>query len=69
MITATEREYLKETINKDIVKMQKTIAKLTKEIDQAADQILQSKRDLKLSMETKLNELNQMKTHVDSVIL
>jgi hypothetical protein len=68
MITATEREYLKETINKDIVKMQKTIAKLTKEIDQA-DQILQSKRDLKLSMETKLNELNQMKTHVDSVIL
>ena len=68
MITASEREYLKETINKDIVKMQKTIAKLTKEIDQA-DQILQSKRDLKLSMETKLNELNQMKTHVDSVIL
>jgi hypothetical protein len=68
MITATEREYLKETINKDIVKMQKLIAKLTKEIDQA-DQILQSKRDLKLSMETKLNELNQMKTHVDSVIL
>ncbi len=68
MITATEREYLKETISKDIVKMQKTIAKLTKEIDQA-DQILQSKRDLKLSMETKLNELNQMKTHVDSVIL
>jgi len=38
MITATEREYLKETINKDIVKMKKTIAKLTKEIDQA-DQI------------------------------
>ncbi len=68
MITATEREYLKETISKDIVKMQKTIAKLTKEIDQA-DQILQSKRDLKLSMETKLNELHQMKTHVDSVIL
>jgi hypothetical protein len=68
MITNLEKEYLKETINKDIVKMQKTIAKLTKEIDQA-DQILQSKRDLKLSMETKLNELNQMKTHVDSVIL
>lgn len=68
MITSTERDYLKETINKDIAKMQKTIAKLTKEINEA-DQILQSKRDLKTASETKLNELNQMKQHVDSVIV
>ncbi len=68
MITSTERDYLKETINKDISKMQKTIAKLTKEINEA-DQILQSKRDLKASLETKLNELNQMKQHVESVIV
>ena len=68
MITSVERNYLKETIEKDIVKMQKTIAKLTKEINEA-DQILQSKRDLKTSLETKLNDLNQMKQHVDSVIV
>jgi DNA-binding transcriptional regulator GbsR (MarR family) len=68
MITSVERNYLKETIEKDITKMQKTIAKLTKEINEA-DQILQSKRDLKTSLETKLNDLNQMKQHVDSVIV
>jgi prefoldin subunit 5 len=68
MITSTERDYLKETINKDIAKMQKTIAKLTKEINEA-DQILQSKRDMKTSLETKLTELNQMKQHVESVIV
>ena len=68
MITSTERDYLAETINKDIVKMHKTIAKLTKEVNEA-DQILQSKRDLTISLETKLNELNQMKQHVESVIV
>lgn len=68
MITNLERNYLKETIEKDIVKMQKTIAKLTKEVNEA-DQILQSKRDLKTSLETKLNDLNQMKQHINSVIV
>ena len=68
MITSVEKNYLKETIEKDIAKMQKTIAKLTKEINEA-DQILQSKRDLKTASETKLNDLNQMKQHIDSVIL
>ncbi len=68
MITIQEKEYLKTTINNDIIKMQKQLVKITKEIDKA-DEILQSKKDLKTATETKINELNQMKQHIDSVIL
>ena len=68
MITIQEKEYLKTTINNDIIKMQKQLAKITKEIEKA-DEILQSKKDLKTATETKINELNQMKQHIDSVIL
>ncbi len=68
MITATERDYLKESIEKELKVTQKLIAKLTKEVTEA-DQILQSKRDKKDQLTVKLNELQQMKLHVESVIL
>lgn len=68
MITATERDYLKESIEKELKVTQKLIAKLTKEVTEA-DQILQSKRDKKDQLTVKLNDLQQMKLHVESVIL
>jgi uncharacterized coiled-coil protein SlyX len=68
MITATERDYLKESIEKELKVTQKLIAKLTKEVTEA-DQILQTKRDKKDQLTIKLNELQQMKLHVESVIL
>lgn len=68
MITASERDYLKESIEKELKVTQKLIAKLTKEVTEA-DQILQSKRDKKDQLTVKLNELQQMKLHVESVIL
>ena len=68
MITATERDYLKESIEKELIVTQKLIAKLTKEVTEA-DQILQSKRDKKDQLTVKLNDLQQMKLHVESVIL
>ena len=68
MITATERDYLKESIEKELKVTQKLIAKLTKEVTEA-DQILQSKRDKKDQLTVKLNDLQQMKQHVEMVIL
>lgn len=68
MISSTERDYLKESIEKELKVTQKLIAKLTKEVNEA-DQILQAKRDKKDQLTVKLNELTQMKQHVESVIL
>jgi hypothetical protein len=68
MITPTEKEYLKESIEKELKVTQKLIAKLTKEVNEA-DQILQAKRTKKDELTVKLNDLQQMKLHVDSVIL
>lgn len=68
MITTTERDYLKESIEKELKVTQKLIAKLNKEVTEA-DQILQSKRDKKDQLTVKLNDLQQMKLHVESVIL
>ncbi len=65
MITIQEKEYLKTTINNDIIKMQKQLVKITKEIDKA-DEILQTKKDLKAETEAKLEELNQMKQHFEN---
>lgn len=68
MITTTERDYLKESLEKDLVKIQKAIAKLTNEINDNTN-ILQKKRDEKDSLIVKQNELLQMKQHVESVVL
>ena len=68
MISSTERDYLKETIEKDIKKTQKLIAKLQKEVDNA-EAILEQKRNLKDQLVITLNNLNDMKQHVASVIL
>lgn len=68
MITPTERDYLKESIEKELKVTQKLITKLTKEVTEA-DQILQTKRDKKDQLIVKLNELQQMKVRVESVIL
>ena len=68
MITSTERDYLKVSLEKERKQVEKTIAKLTKEVTQA-DQILQAKRTKKDELTVKLNELAQMQQHVDTVIL
>jgi F0F1-type ATP synthase membrane subunit b/b' len=41
------------------------LVKITKEIDKA-DEILQTKKDLKAETEAKLEELNQMKQHFET---